>query len=520
MDTTINQSAQQTLPDNNPSKKRKVFYIGVSVALLIVIGLVSLFFLENTKQEHLIPGVPYWGAYRGSEITTDGAFVIYSLLQYWGDSRFDTKEIADVFPFNLTSDAQDISYVSIADFFRSIGYKVNIVRAEDSSFIKSNINNNIPVVLVQKIDDTIPDYVVPTMRVIIGYSDKNKIFTAHDNAVFGNNYEISYKMFNNLRTSPNILIIEPEEEALSYIDGPDLTRSYPERLSIMNSESMQEIQKNFIAVGTLRLQRARTGSNTSSQQIVDLWEKILAEPDFGNLHPAARMLASFNLAKEYTNILNEHEQSITILETITMPLLSIDFSQPFGDWERLQPEIYDNLRWYTRPYITLGLSYARIGDLEKAQEAFESALGRDPTNGEARAWLTGVSSAAIESIVSSQNKSNVDTTQVLINNSPWIGRWGLLTTGNVGYTSGEFELSFKQENNGIITGIINTEVGNSNIYDKISHIEVEKNLVRFKSPTNSWYELTIEGQGIFSGFAYRKINPEFISVARVSLQAQ
>ncbi|MBI1999075.1 MAG: hypothetical protein HYS74_00270 [Parcubacteria group bacterium] len=56
------------------------------------------FGLQPEKKEYLIGGVPYWGLYRGTELTTSSAFTAYTLLRYWGDDRFTPQEVARRFP--------------------------------------------------------------------------------------------------------------------------------------------------------------------------------------------------------------------------------------------------------------------------------------------------------------------------------------------------------------------------------------------------------------------------------------
>jgi hypothetical protein len=336
--------------------------------------------------EHLIAGVEYWGLYEGTPITSTPSFIAQTLLSYWGDTRVSEYDVASIFKIQLEHESVDSRqqvyyYSNFETFFEEMGYDFTVDTRNDPDAIKAIVSQDLPVVIAQRLALDAPINIT-TSRVIIGYSDVKKVFIVHDNN-FGNNYEISYEDFESLRdpeATKGFFYIQPSPELVGSIAGPDRSKTYPPRLSIMDDKDVREVLINYEILGSLRREEKGLGVNKNAE-IVGVWEDIVFGEGFSKLHPAGAMMASYSLAVAYTNRLKEHQKAVDILEDITIPFLEVDFKEPSGDWDRKNLEIYDAKEWYTDPWLYLGISHYRLGNRAAAETAFKKTISLDPDNG-------------------------------------------------------------------------------------------------------------------------------------------
>jgi hypothetical protein len=359
---------------------RFIKLILVVAALAVVVGGVLYFIVH--RDEHLIAGVPYWGIYTGSELSSAQAFAVQTILQYWGDDRFTATDISLAFPSEFWNQT---STTSMSDFFIENGYEVTSVPHTDPRDLKEFIDNDIPVISVLLLTPNYENKSIGMDRVVIGYSDREQKVIVHDNQ-FGNNYEISYDDYATMRNGFSAaLVVKPSPALAATLTPPDRSQPYPPRSTAMNSESTQRITIGWVEIGVLRQQ---IDESLVAADMARVWESILAEPDFSTLHPAAQMYAPFMLARLYTKYLEKHQEAITLLDDKVIPLLETDFSEPYGDWGRTIPkEIYEWPLWTSQPFVLLGLANERLGDLDAARDAYQKAVEANPTDQDAQSRL-------------------------------------------------------------------------------------------------------------------------------------
>lgn len=356
----------------------------LAILVLVLVG-GALYFWNEGRREHLIMGVPYWGIYTGSELSSPQAFAVYTILQYWGDARFSLREIATTFPSEVLDSR---STTTISDFFSKNGYKVESLAHTDPHSLFPYTNKDIPVITTLLLTPTYENRGVGTERVVIGYSVPDKEVIVHDNQ-FGNNYRISFDDYAHMRVGfGSALVITPTDELLPNLPPLDRNASYPPRTSIMESESIQRITVKWVEAATLT-QMLEKGAPVAAD-LARAWEEILAEPDFERLHPAARFYASFMLARTYTKYLEKHTDAVSLLNKTTLPLTETDFSQPFEEWGRMIPkETYELPLWTSQPWVLLGLAHERNGNLEAAKDAYGRAVEANPSDTDAIARFNG-----------------------------------------------------------------------------------------------------------------------------------
>lgn len=367
-------------------RSTKVILLALCGILAVVLLTSAFKYWNQNNKEHLIMGVPYWGIYTGTEINSAQAFAVYTILQYWGDNRFTPKDIAAIFPSEMWLGTSDMT---VEDFFRENGYEVQSLPHMNISEIIPVLEQNIPVISTLRLTPDYENASIGTERVVIGYSNKEEEVIVHDNS-FGNNYVLSYSDYARMREGfASGLLVKPAAELAATLTPPDRTTPYPARSAAMDSESMRRIVLLWLGVA-MNIKISTELRVPTAAESAALLEKMLAEPDFEKLHPAARMNASFTLARAYTLRLNEHQKAIDVLETFTLPLLGTDFSQPFGDWDRKIPaDVYNAPLYTSQPWVLLGLAYERLGDLDAAKEAYGRAVDANPNDEDARARFEG-----------------------------------------------------------------------------------------------------------------------------------
>lgn len=384
---------------------RRTLYLTLGLLLVFICVAIGWYAYVQYKhvsltknKEHLISGVPYAGSYLGTEINSGAASSVYSLLQYWGDTKFNARDIARAFPyspFKMVRGTEKITYGDIYEFLSSNEYNIAIPEFKTKGDVQLFIDQDIPVIIGQRLTDEIEED-IQTMRLIIGYSDKTGEFITHDNN-FGNNYRISYDEFFRLLNpgSNYLLIATPNARSRRQLNGPNTNYEYPQRLSIMDSEGVRRIQISWTLIDTLMLQNP-----PDYERVASIWESILSDSGFKELHPAGRYQASFQLGRIHTNFLNKHEDAIRIFEDVTIPLLSYDFSKAFGEWQRNNPGVYDNPWWRTAPWVGIGVANIRLANqatntskkevyLKEARVAFTEVLKKDPTDQDAKDFFAG-----------------------------------------------------------------------------------------------------------------------------------
>ncbi len=357
--------------------------IKIGVIALIAAAILGggVYFWMQSQSKHLIAGVPYWGIYTGSELNSAPAFAVYTLLQYWGDNRFSSREIATKFP----SEALGIvSTTTMSDFFKQNGYVVSSLPHTDPKDLFSYINKDIPVISTLRITPDHPNE-LGTERIIIGYSNPDEKIIVHDNQ-FGNNYELTYTEYERMRIGfSSALIVVPGPELAATLSQNSRSTSYPARLGIMDSESIQRITVKWLEATALQTLLEKGASISVAEDLAKLWEEILAEPDFEQLPPATRMRASFMLARTYTLYLEKHQEALDVLNTTTIPLMGTNFSESFGEWPAVKsPEIYKIPLWTSQPWVLLGLVHERLGNTEAARAAYSKAVEVNPEDSDAR----------------------------------------------------------------------------------------------------------------------------------------
>lgn len=360
-------------------------FVGLSVA-----GSAYLLY-QSFAKSHLILGVPYQGSYLGTEINTDSAAAVMTILSYWGDDRFTVSDIAKTFSYSLYGSAQT-NFGNLVSFFEQNGYDAKIISIEDKDGLISFLDKDVPIIVSQQISADAP-VDTEVMRVFIGYSNLRRTFIVHDNN-FGNNYEISYSDFKRLQSLDNTggfgLVIEPTALTAN-LSRPLEPAPYEERLGIMGSEEIQHIQVHWVTIDHL-LQ----DDNPDYAQIASLWEEIVYGPGFSQLHPAGRIHAAFSLGRIYTNFLNKQQEAIKAFDVAAKIGEEYDLKLPFGEWQRRSPEIYDDPWWYAAPRIGIGVANIRLynesgdrGYLDAAEDAFIEARKYNPDNQDVKDFFDG-----------------------------------------------------------------------------------------------------------------------------------
>lgn len=381
----------------------KILYISIATVLVFAVTGIGLWWFlrgpvelassllprDLTKaalpSEHLIPKVPYRGQYLGTILSNQESTGVWTLLDYWGVPGVSTESLMADFEPSDADGLRNLTIYKVRDYFAARGFTAEVLPIDTPEQLKFLIANNIPVYVQQRLSgDT--DMRLVSSRIYIGYSDETDSFIVHDNN-FGNNFVISYEEYLRLGWPwQRMLVILPSDYALS--TEPKLPSAavsdYPARLPIMDDLGLRDIQIKLMLVNWLKRQALVHNENHVSEAVT-LLENIINHPAFERLHPASRMIISYNLSGFYMSEVPNLARASEILETITLPLIEqYDFSQPFGGWDRkMDPTVYKSPFWNATPWSRLGFIYQRMGDMEKARAAFEKALEYVPNYPEA-----------------------------------------------------------------------------------------------------------------------------------------
>lgn len=379
----------------------------VSKKILVFAAIILIFFLfaagwyyyttymQNPKTtealpvNYLIKGVPYYGFYQryfpneyndpSAESTLDSS--VKSILDYWGDSRFDFPDLKKIFPQILHS------FASAESFFKSNGYQTAQLGSVDIEKtipeIKKYVNGQkrTPVLVLQKRSlDPRSDQL--GFRVVIGVSDDEKKITVHD-YYFGNNYEISYQDFETMLAPSylSVLAIWPSEELTGKIKGaPDSQQApaYPARM-----EAMDKVGE-LLAVD--RTEACRLFSSFSkSNEAFSLYEGFVNDSNFKYFPPIYQVDLLSYLAEGYIKY-GRYDDAIKLIQDNILPI-NHDLNQnpPEGWYIPSQSKMAYPYSVLTEAYINKGeknLAKATLEEMKKIavpperQEYFDSMISK------------------------------------------------------------------------------------------------------------------------------------------------
>ncbi len=365
------------------SKKTK--YIIAFSILILVLGLFGIFgwqFYIKQQVNYLIPGVPYYGFYnRYFEANNNVVTTSASVLEYWGDNRFSLADLTKRF---FTGSKTDYLFSDIRNFFEENGYKTYYRvlsgaenQEETITQLKEFVNpeKKIPVIVLQQ--KFLDPSAINGYRLVIGVFDKDKKIITHDYN-FGNNYEISYENFDKMFNPHGraILAVWPSENLLPKLKGPDYTKPYPKRLSVMDSVG-EMLAKVSTAVFFYN------GKNY--EKALPIYQEFVNDPKFNDFPPAHRVSFYTSLANIYRS-LNNPDKAIEIINSQVLPLNN-NLNQPYNGLteqvEFFKANNYTESKLET-PYYSLGMAYLLKGNKELARKNFEEALKINPDNTKAR----------------------------------------------------------------------------------------------------------------------------------------
>lgn len=485
----------------------KVWYEKVTSWLtflvLLLIVLIMMYWLP-LRDGVLIQGVPYSGVYTDEAKFNPVVTAVYSLLQYWGDDRLSPQEIADYFDY---FEEAHVDFEDVYVFFEQRGYTTRFVEISNLDELKSLLRSKKqPIIVLQRLSVNSPQEPA-VFRVLIEYSTKDNAFIVHDH-IYGNNYKINANVFDALmiNTPRAVLTVEPTKEISSKLDGVDLDYKYPQRLNIMDSPEMQNIQTKIFTLGYLENVYAETHNETLRETIMRMREEIIIQSGFEELHPLSRVLISRDLARDYTNVLGEHAKALEILENITLPLLEQDLSAPFGEWVPPEADIYAKSWWYTKPWVLKGIIHQRLGSPEAAITAFKKALEIEPLDVEALAYLTELSPVGLDA-VRGKFSPNQAFVEQLVQGSPWKGEG----SNDLSDTVVTFDLIFNNDG-GFPHAFIEKAEGSLNDFSgSVDHLFFGDNTVYFQSAGGAWYSIYLAEGGLLLGKAYLSSYPTILN---------
>lgn len=358
--------------------------LAVTAGVLIAVSFAAVYF-ENSD-ERALSGVPYHGFYDNFYLADSSAVnAVLMLLEYWERRSFSANEVQDSL-WRIGPQALTIQKINI--FFQRRGYQTEILRApflpdiigKISKFL--NTPNGIPLIVYQyhapKISPELRSY-----RLIIGASGKEKNMIVHD-YYYGNHYKISYEDFlSNLRMEDAaILAVWPSGES-----APEDIRT---RRTPKSGVPYAEEIGNFMSRWSALMQQSSEDPEITAEKIVAMYQS----PVFLYLPPAYR-ISLWDYAADLLMISGDYRGAINLLETKALPL-NQNLDDPFGAWEghiRALRHWIPNLMTtneLSRPYVLLGLAYAKTGDQISARTHFNRALRIHPNHLDVLAALAAI----------------------------------------------------------------------------------------------------------------------------------
>lgn len=376
-------------PNTQKTKNKQIlillFFLGL---ILVTITLIFNFYFKNheitiddSKEDFLILNVPYYGTFTAEPVASAQQAIINMILGYWGDTRYSLEEVFKIFPIGsrislLTGTSSSAGPSQVVTFFQENGYEVRLDRFDPVSLdtLEQYLKKGIPVV-VSVGHEKEKKFYEPHLLIGIAHSRDSLIFHTQTR---GNNYEIPFSDFIALLPeNPNILIINPLESTLKepYMRGSLISQTpYPQRLGIMDSSTIRNIQMQLIEV---------SGVEYIPEKIL-LLEKIVYDPGLDQFRPDGRLAVYIDLATAYIHA-EKFNEAINLLITKAMPL-NHDLDSSFNEWPAYKEASWQQGQWHL-PWLVLGEAYYQKNEFAKAREAFNKALEIHPQSTHANAML-------------------------------------------------------------------------------------------------------------------------------------
>jgi len=356
----------------------------VTVGILLAFAFNNNFFQGSVSElNRTLPNVPYHGVYDGffyevpSQVST-----ARMILEYYGDERFSVRNLledqfyAETVMYDVdgyVSDVEEYGHERFASFFRDAGYEV-AADAPDvfildyiRHFIQSN--QNIPVGVSLEIDGEENTF-VNEWSLVIGIHDNTREVVVHD-FLYGNNYRISYEEFLNRYVDGSAFAVWPSEELLAQGTLTPKAYSYPERITAM-----------YIAppIFAKRIQALSPQQDTMSDvALLDLWEGIVSDQRFEDLHPGYQLSVYTNLV-EVLFRLERYEALQEIIQSKMMPI-NHDLEADYDGWQIELSEAYPTLQEQSFGSLNVMLAnamYLSGGSVAQARQLFEETLAMHP----------------------------------------------------------------------------------------------------------------------------------------------
>lgn len=342
--------------------------------ILLLTGILFLYFQIHLPQAILIPDVPYFGIYNTDWISTSNAAAgVYSILQYW--RQFDPalpdpplSSIKAEFPVG-----ESALYDDVLGYFQELGYVTKTVRARDlRSIFRLLQEEQAPLLFAQKLTPGYSGRYSP-YRVLIGVNVRQGALVVHD-MYFGPAYALPFDQF--LASYPadweegfkyTFLIAKPKHYQQLIAQKPDQQAVYPDR-------ALYERFKNIV----VNWLEAANVDAPSDQFRIEHYQAIISDPAFAELSLAIRVVVHNNVAAS-ANRLGQHNDARQHAQQAIV--LNQNLDQPFGIWSGIA------LEQWPHPWKHLGDAYVGLGQRERAAEAYRQALAIDPGFNPAREVL-------------------------------------------------------------------------------------------------------------------------------------
>jgi len=348
---------------------------GVIIILLIAIISISIYntYLGVPKKiNYLVPHVPYHGIYNHiNGFYSSPTLATLTILEYYGDKRYTVRQLLERLEFQTQGNPSYIQ--NLAQFFKENGYEIAFGDPSKTSLeqIKEYINpqKKIPVmILAKRSEDPLTKH-TQEQRVVIGVLDDQKKLIVHDIA-FGNNYALSYDDFQKTYVPNSILAVWPSQDLGSQISGINANYMYPPRLRAMD------------IVGPLFIERMDAAYlaiiDKNYEEALALFNKIVQDPRFNNIHPVMQLVIYFGLASVLESM-EKTDELIALMNDKSLPI-NHDLDKNYDGWKYDLKTEFPTLQKpeFSLPYIVLSNAYTRKGDLKKAREYYDKAFDLHP----------------------------------------------------------------------------------------------------------------------------------------------
>ena len=346
------------------TKDKNPLILGLAVLGLAVIAFAYFTFFSPTGlpspskkvSEYVIPNVPPLSVYDSEMfnglIGNSEEIAMLTILRYWGEEAplYDRElrsDILSVFP-NWIPDVD-----KMREFYTSRGYhfEINFLSTPEQLANYINTEKRIPLLFSQPVDPTDPRSFL--FKVLIGIKDNGRTVVIHDTHK-GNNYELSYKDFEDLWKVYDYpwyihryFIISPTDEKRVEVIKNKVASPYPERLAIMNrfEPPLTSLMHIFLADDKSALEKQVQG--------------LLNDPLFNDLHPRIKTSALTVIANKYA----EFGDYKNVLPYLNKALeVNHDLDKQYGEWPLfVSKELF-------LPYTSLATYYNAIGDKKSGAE--------------------------------------------------------------------------------------------------------------------------------------------------------